>query len=72
MENIKQDLTLIEDLVEVGQTGQLEEILDYLELEINKGNQVILVRRPENAPEEVVDILRYIVDVNRYREKYTK
>ena len=70
MTNHKQNITEIEDMHQTGNSHHLEETFNYFEQEINEGNQIILVRRPENAPEETVDVIRSIQDLNRYREKY--
>lgn len=70
MQAIKFDLTAIEDLKVQGLIDKLAELLDFMQLEVKKGNVIIIERRYSNVEPEIVLSIKNDLEFVEFKEAF--
>ncbi len=70
MQVIRFDLTTFEDLHTYGLTNILNELFNFMQTEIGKGNVIVIERRYSNAQPETLNSIRNEQELTEFKNKF--
>jgi len=70
MQVIRFDLTTFEDLHTYGLTNILNELFNFMQTEIVKGNVIVIERRYSNAQPETLNSIRNEQELTEFKNKF--
>jgi len=70
MEILRFDQTTFEDLHTYGLTNIIDEICEFMETEIDKGNVIVIERRYSNAQPDTIRSIRTREELKQFKDNY--
>lgn len=70
MQVIRFDLTTFEDLQTYGLTNILNELFNFMQTEIAKGNVIVIERRYSNAQPDTLHSIRNDQELTEFKNKF--